>query len=58
MKMLEFDKKIHNDDAKLKKGLKHHGWVMGHGAWMGIAWGNMEDGRMGPKHSSRNVTCY
>jgi hypothetical protein len=31
---------------------------MGHGAWMGITWGNMEDGRMGPKHSSWNVTCF
>jgi len=31
---------------------------MGHGAWMGIAWGNMENGRMGPKHSSWNVTCF
>jgi hypothetical protein len=31
MKMLEFDKKIHDDDAKLKKGLNFHGWVMGHG---------------------------
>ncbi len=31
---------------------------MGHGAWMGIAWGNMEDGHMGPKHSSQNVTCF
>jgi hypothetical protein len=28
------------------------------GLWMGIARGNMEDGRMGPKHSSRNVTCF
>jgi hypothetical protein len=24
---------------------------MGHGAWMGIAWGNIEDGQMG-----RNIT--
>ncbi len=31
---------------------------MGHGAWMGIAWGNMEDGHIGPKHSSQNVTCF
>ncbi len=31
---------------------------MGHGAWMGIAWGNMEDGWMRPKHSSQNVTCF
>jgi hypothetical protein len=30
----------------------------GHGAWMGIAWGNMGDGQMGLKHSSRNVTCF
>jgi hypothetical protein len=39
MKTLEFDKKIHNNDAKLKKGLKHHGWVVDgdctgeHGRW-------------------------
>jgi hypothetical protein len=31
---------------------------MGHGAWMGIAWRNMEDGCMGLKHSSWNVTCF
>jgi hypothetical protein len=31
---------------------------MGHGAWMGMTWGNIEDGWMGPKHSSRNVTCF
>jgi hypothetical protein len=35
MKMLEFGKKIHNNNVKLKKevekGLKFHGWVMGHG---------------------------
>jgi hypothetical protein len=31
MKMIEFGRKIHDDDAKLKKGLKCHGWVMGHG---------------------------
>jgi hypothetical protein len=31
---------------------------MGHGAWMGIAWENMEDGRMGLKHNSENVTCF
>jgi hypothetical protein len=31
---------------------------MGHGAWMRIAWGNMEDGWMRPKHSSQNVTCF
>jgi hypothetical protein len=30
-------------------------WWMGHGARMGIAWGNMEDGKMGPKHSSQNM---
>ncbi len=30
-------------------------WI-GHEAWMGIAWGNMEDGRMGLKHSY--VTCF
>jgi hypothetical protein len=38
------------------KGLKCHGWVMG--VWMGIAWGNMEDGCMGPKHSSWNFTWF
>ncbi len=27
-------------------------------SWMGIAWGNMEDGLMGLKHSSRNFTCF
>jgi len=32
-------------------------WI-GHGAWMKIAWGNMEDGWMGLKHSSQNVTCF
>jgi hypothetical protein len=31
MKMSKFGKKIHGDNAKLKKGLKHLGWVMGHG---------------------------
>ncbi len=30
MKTLEFDEKIHEDDTKLKKVLKRHGWVMGH----------------------------
>jgi hypothetical protein len=54
MKTLEFGKKIHGDNAKLKKPKVL--W-MGHGAWMGIAWVNMQDGRMGPKHSSQNVTC-
>jgi hypothetical protein len=24
-------KKIHDNNVELKKGLKHHGWVMGHG---------------------------
>jgi len=32
-------------------------WI-GHGAWMGIEWGNMEDGHMGLKHSSWHVTCF
>jgi hypothetical protein len=27
-------------------------------AWMGIAWGNMEDGCIGSKHSSRKFTCF
>jgi hypothetical protein len=31
---------------------------MGHGAWMGIAWGNGEDEHMGPKQISWNVTCF
>jgi hypothetical protein len=31
---------------------------MGHGAWMGITWGNMENGWMGPKHSSQNITYF
>jgi hypothetical protein len=31
MKTSEFNKKIHGDNAKLKKSLKCHGWVMGHG---------------------------
>ncbi len=31
-------------------------WI-DHGAWMGIAHGYMEDGCMGPKHSSQNFTC-
>jgi hypothetical protein len=31
---------------------------MGHGAWMGITWGNMEDGWIGPKHNSQNATCF
>ncbi len=28
------------------------------GVWMGFAWENMEDGQMGPKHNSRNITCF
>jgi len=44
MKTLEFGKKIHGDNAKLKKPKML--W-MGHGAWMGIAWVNMQDGRWG-----------
>jgi hypothetical protein len=31
---------------------------MGHGAWMGITWENMEDGWMGLKHNSQNFTCF
>jgi hypothetical protein len=42
MQTLEIGRKIHGDDAKLKKGLKRHGWVMGleedrtkeHGKWV------------------------
>jgi hypothetical protein len=36
MKMSEFGKNIHDNDVKLKKCLKCHGWVMGHG------WGSHE----------------
>jgi hypothetical protein len=32
-------------------------WI-GHGAWMGIAQGNMENGCMGLKHPSWHVTCF
>jgi hypothetical protein len=45
MKTLKFGKKIHDDDAKLKNGLKHHGWVMWHGwqshggTWKMGGWG-------------------
>jgi hypothetical protein len=31
MKTSKSSRKIHGDDARLKKGLKRHGWVMGHG---------------------------
>jgi hypothetical protein len=31
MKTSKFDRKIHGNDATLKKGLKCHGWFMGHG---------------------------
>jgi hypothetical protein len=42
MKTSKFGRKIHDNDAKLKKGLKRHGWVMGldgdrmgeHGRWV------------------------
>jgi len=33
-------------------------WKRSKMSWMGITWGNMEDGWMGPKHSSQNVTCF
>ncbi len=49
MKMSESDKKIHDDNAKFKKFKT---------SWVGIAWKNMEDGCIGPKHSSQNVTCF
>jgi hypothetical protein len=45
MKTLEFNKKIHGDNERLKKGLKCHGWVMGHGwgshggTWKMGCWG-------------------
>jgi hypothetical protein len=45
--MSKFNVKIHDDNAKLKKSKAS--W-MGHGAWMKITWGNMEDGHMGSKH--------
>jgi hypothetical protein len=48
MKTSKFSEKIHGDNVKL----------MGHGASMGIAWGNMENGCMGPKHSSQNFTWF
>ncbi len=49
MNTLKFNRKIHNDDALLKKVSN----VMD-GAWGmdGDRMGNMEDGRMGLKHSS------
>jgi hypothetical protein len=31
---------------------------MGHGAWMGIAWGNMEDGCMGLKYVSEAQVAH
>jgi hypothetical protein len=37
MKMSEFGKNIHDDNAKMKKSLKRHGWVMGHGWAQNIA---------------------
>jgi hypothetical protein len=55
MKMLEFDEKTHDNDMKLKRSKTS--W-MGHGAWMGITWENMEDGHIGLKHSSQNITCF
>jgi hypothetical protein len=33
-------------NGKVEKRLKRHG------AWMGIAWENMENEQMGPKHNS------
>ncbi len=33
MKMSEFDRRKHDDNAKLKKGLKHHGWGSDEGTW-------------------------
>jgi hypothetical protein len=49
MKTLHFGEKIHNDNVKLKRSKTS--WI-GHGAPMGITWGNMEDGHVGLKHSS------
>jgi len=37
--MLEFGKKIHGDDVKLKKGLKCHGWGLHGGTWKMGGWG-------------------
>jgi hypothetical protein len=37
MNTSEFDKNIHDNDAKLKKGLKRYGWVIGHGWGRNIA---------------------
>jgi hypothetical protein len=43
--------------GKIAKGLKHHGWVMGHG-W-GLHGGTWKMGAcMGPKHSSQNFACF
>jgi hypothetical protein len=42
IKTLKFGRKTHNDDTKLKKGLKHCGWIMGHGwgsHWKMGRWG-------------------
>jgi hypothetical protein len=34
MKMSKFNRKIHGDNLKLKKGLNHHGW----GSYIGGTW--------------------
>jgi len=31
---------------------------MGHGPWMGFAWGHMEHMRMALKHNYQNFTCF
>jgi hypothetical protein len=41
---------------KLDKVLKS--WKRSKMSWIGIAWGNMEDGHMGLKHSSQNFTHF
>jgi hypothetical protein len=39
MKMLKCKRKIHDNDAKLKKGLNHHGWGLHGGTWNMSRWG-------------------
>jgi hypothetical protein len=49
MKTLEFGKKYM---------VTMRSWKWFKVLWMGIAWGNMEDGWMGLKHTSQNVTYF
>jgi hypothetical protein len=39
MKTSKFGRKIHGDNAKLKKGLKRHGWGLHVGTWKMGGWG-------------------